>query len=350
MQFLAVLCILLCARNSVGFLKTSVARNSILKTSFSHDLDKSVRSNEVVAAGKVEEAGHFSQSMMDQKNQLLVQLFYGDGDPEMNITNVAEEHVNFCDESFNVFLNKKIADIPLEKDKAFLGKVRYEINSARQRKLRNADQILREILAAGGLKQMEAKLAYYLARADIDMAFMVILQLNIEDAASSGAERAAQVMTHLNTLILEHQDTIVSAPVRLVRMLVREEDSMVRKQMLRQKLLVGDNMLKDSVSEIADLLAVNSTKDSEQDGQAKDTTVPQCEHIVVQAVKSWGGADVTVAELEDTLADVLSQMQASGSTGLPHESDIETLCANIRTDIGEVLLELETPKISDQCD
>ena len=38
------------------------------------------------------------------------------------------------------------------------------------------------------------------------------------------------------------------------------------------------------------------------------SAVPQCEHIVVQAVKSWGGADVTVAELEDTLADVLSQM------------------------------------------
>jgi DNA-binding winged helix-turn-helix (wHTH) protein len=46
-------------------------------------------------------------------------------------------------------------------------------------------------------------------------------------------------MTHLFTLINEHQDAMVSAPVRLLRLLVREDDSMVRKQMLRQKLLIG---------------------------------------------------------------------------------------------------------------
>ena len=44
-------------------------------------------------------------------------------------------------------------------------------------------------------------------------------------------------MTHLRTLINEQQDGLVSAPVRLMRLLVRENDSEVRKQMLRQKLL-----------------------------------------------------------------------------------------------------------------
>ena len=52
------------------------------------------------------------------------------------------------------------------------------------------------------------------------------------------ADTAAKVMTHLETCITEHQDKIVSAPVRLMRLLVRTDDSNVRKQMLRQKLLL----------------------------------------------------------------------------------------------------------------
>ena len=74
--------------------------------------------------------------------------------------------------------------------------------------------------------------------------------------------------------------------------------------MLRQKLLIGDNVSQDVKSEIADLLGEDSAAE-----EAKDTLSPQCEHIVVQAVKSWGGADVTVAELEDTIADVLLQVR-----------------------------------------
>ena len=62
--------------------------------------------------------------------------------------------VNFCDESFNLFLNDRIAEANSEEAKQRLGKVRYEINSARQQKLMVADQILRGILAAGGLKQV----------------------------------------------------------------------------------------------------------------------------------------------------------------------------------------------------
>ena len=165
-----------------------------------------------------------------------------------------------------------------------------------------ADKMLRGILATGGLKQMEAKLAYHLRRAEIDMAFMVILQLNIEDAVNAKAETAAQVMTHLETLITEHQDKMVSAPVRLMRLLVRTDDTNVRKQMLRQKLLIGEKVRKaKSITELVD----------DEDGAlvtSNDTKSPQCEHIVVQGVQSWGSADVTMQELKDTIADVLSQV------------------------------------------
>jgi len=169
--------------------------------------------------------------------------------------------------------------------------------------LKEADMLLRDILSAGGntesfqLKQMEAKLAMHMRRAEIDMAFMVILQLNIEDATRANATVAVQIMRHMETLIHEHQDSIVSPPVRLLRLLVREEDSNVRKQMLRQKLLIGANLVSPEIAEPVEAVS-----------EARDTDSPQCMHIVVKAVEKWGGADVLPQGLEDTIEDVLAQV------------------------------------------
>ena len=52
-----------------------------------------------------------------------------------------------------------------------------------------------------------------MSRAEIDMAFMVLLNLNIEDAVAANATTAEQVMTHLRTLINEQQDGLVSQSV-----------------------------------------------------------------------------------------------------------------------------------------
>jgi hypothetical protein len=100
------------------------------------------------------------------------------------------QYVNFCDESFDVFLNEKIASLATEQEKQQYGRIRYAVNTERQRRLIEADGILRGILQAGGLKQMEAKLMFHLRRAEIDMAFMVLLNLNIEDALQANATQA----------------------------------------------------------------------------------------------------------------------------------------------------------------
>ena len=119
-----------------------------------------------------------ASSMIDQKNVILLEKFQSA--PEGNCTAMAQQYANFCDESFDKYLNEKIANTEEEAEKQKLGKVRYEINVARQMKLKAADNLLREILAAGGtsrdfqLKQMEAKLRKHMNQADIDMAFMVI--------------------------------------------------------------------------------------------------------------------------------------------------------------------------------
>ena len=241
----------------------------------------------------------FSQTFTDQKNAILFEKMLSPVDG--NLAETARQYVNFCDESFSQFLNDKIDRATNEDEQQKLGKIRYEINSARQAKLKEADNLLRDILSAGGagenfeIKKMEARLMKHMRNSEIDMAFMVILQLNIEDANSANATMAVQIMKHMETLIHEHQDNIVSPPVRLMRMLVRTEDTNVRKQMMRQKLLIGKNAeVAASSSEPAEPLA---------------TDTPQCMHIVVEPVKLWGAADVSPDSLRDTIEDVFSQVK-----------------------------------------
>ena len=249
--------------------------------------------------------GALGQSFIHQKNEILMIKFIH---PENgNLTNTAMQYVNYCDESFDHFLSTTMDELVDELIRQKFGKIRYEINIARRVKLNEADKILRNILSAGGLKQMEAKLSYYLRRYDIDMAFMVILQLNIEDALHANVTTAVQLMKHLETLINEHQDSLVSSPVRLLRMLLRANDSIIRKQMLRQKLLyMSPTGVMLSAGEIGMLTRIVNSSDSND--EILPTPSAQCEHIFVDAVKTWGKPEVTFQQLEETMDDVLSQV------------------------------------------
>ena len=234
----------------------------------------------------------------DQKNEmLLLQLQKSE-----NVTQLVNNFVNFFDESFDNLLQERISALPTEAEKQVLGKIRYEINSARQRQLRNADQILRSILSAGGLKQMEAKLMYHLKRVEIGMPFLVILELNIEDAYRADSTVAVQVMTHLKTLITEYQDKSVSPPVLLTRLLVRIDDEAAHKSLMRRKLKIDPALralhISDDVS--TDCLTPGcsssspsscssgtvAASDGFQEGkQAMEALAAgQCEHIVIEPV------------------------------------------------------------------
>lgn len=231
----------------------------------------------------------------DQKDSLLIQTFLSPNNN--NLTQAILDNLNFCDESFDKYLTRCIDQCATEKDKQIYGKIRYELNSVRQKKLMEADQILRDILSAGGLKQMEAKLAYYFRRGDVGMPFAVLLQLNIEDAINSKSEQAAQILMHLRTIVYEQQDSLVAPPVRLLRMLLRTDDTNVRKQMLRQKLVITQSQIE-----------ILNEKREQDELVAQPTTVPQCESIVVQPVRAWGGAEVPVHSLHTAIDDVLVQV------------------------------------------
>lgn len=93
----------------------------------------------------------FSESFVAQKNYLLLDKF--ENPANGNLTASAREYVNFCDESFDQFLNEKIALLPTEAEKQRYGKIRYAVNTARQQKLMEADGMLRTILQVQGMRQ-----------------------------------------------------------------------------------------------------------------------------------------------------------------------------------------------------
>lgn len=287
----------------------------------------------------------FGQSFVAQKNFILLDKLERPANGDLGYA--AKQYVNFCDESFNLFLNERVAAAESEEQRELLGKVRYEINSARQQKLIEADAILRGILSSGGLKQMEAKLDFHLRRHDVDMAFMVILQLNIEDAINNQVEKAVQIMTHLETLINEYQDEQVPGHVRLMRLLLRTDDSMVRKQMLRQKLVEAASL--SPAAPASEAAAADGTGLGLIEAEPQATSVPQCEFIVVAPVQSWGTRNVGVQDLRDTIADVLMQMTASGGEDTTIR-EMEDKCAVLERELQEVLAELTQPKVNDMCE
>jgi len=261
-----------------------------------HNKNKDILRINSLCSANIATVGDSTDSFVSQKNVILLQKFLEESQ-KGNLSAKAKEYVNFCDESFNVFLNERIAALKIEAEKQKLGKIRYEINIARRKKLIEADVMLRDILSGSNQKAMEAKLFEYLKRADIDMAFMVILHLNIEDALSANATSAVEIMRHISNIIQSYQDEIVSAPVHLVRLLVRENDKNIRKQMLRQKILLDSSKAVQSDSTSVPVPV-----------PAAPTSSPQCEHIVVQPVNSWGGQEVLVEEFDATIRDVLEQV------------------------------------------
>eukprot|EP00953_Heterococcus_sp_UTEX-ZZ885_P037151 19106-Heterococcus_DN1.PRE.1 len=120
-----------------------------------------------------------------------------------------------------------------------LSSVTNAINTAMQRRLVAADGNLRGILTlAPDLKKMEGMLRKLYRTGQIDIAYNVVLNMNLAQAREAGdsALGAVAVLTHLNTKLMEWQDDTVSPAIKLLRVLMRAGDSDKRKDILREQL------------------------------------------------------------------------------------------------------------------
>jgi hypothetical protein len=106
-------------------------------------------SNLVVMHAQTAGVANSFTSFMVQKNQLI--LDYLTNPNVANLTASVWEYVNFCDDSFDAFLNQSL-DAAKTADKfQVLFNIRNELLFARQRKLQDAERILHSVLSVSFL-------------------------------------------------------------------------------------------------------------------------------------------------------------------------------------------------------
>ncbi|CAM9105201.1 unnamed protein product [Discosporangium mesarthrocarpum] len=144
-----------------------------------------------------------------------------------------------CDYALLLHLNDKIERVGPQSDEGLALKlVGGEINQAMQRRLVAADTNLREILSlAPDIKKMEGKVRSLFLAGKLDMAFMVMINMNLQQAKEAeGAGNAVMLLTHLTTFIMTLQDERLTPEVKLLRVLIRTDCEGVRRSMLQDQL------------------------------------------------------------------------------------------------------------------
>ena len=127
--------------------------------------------------------------------------------------------------------------LPRPQEIESLNRVGVAANTALQQRLARADQILRKILKSGDLKLMEATLRKHLRAGELDMAFDVVLNVNIQQADETETETASQLLKHLSTVLMEEREKRLPVEVRFLRRLLRCDGGDGRKELLRKEFM-----------------------------------------------------------------------------------------------------------------
>eukprot|EP00640_Fibrocapsa_japonica_P003240 CAMPEP_0113936838 /NCGR_PEP_ID=MMETSP1339-20121228/3614_1 /TAXON_ID=94617 /ORGANISM="Fibrocapsa japonica" /LENGTH=326 /DNA_ID=CAMNT_0000939399 /DNA_START=55 /DNA_END=1035 /DNA_ORIENTATION=+ /assembly_acc=CAM_ASM_000762 len=218
------------------------------------------------------------------------------------------QYIDLCDQTFMDYLRQSTSAAFMKEDSARgdkLADLFAEINTAMQKRLVEADQDLREILQAAGEQNdvlaMGKACKKKMKEGRIGVPFMVILSMNIIQAKEKGAEGAANMLTHLHSVITAEQDKQVNPETRLLRLLLRTDCSNVRKQMLQEKLIFD----------------INGTK------QVVRTEEPK-----------WGGPEVTPDQLTVSINDLLEQMEAYDES---FDGGVTEQCTKLTNELNDVV-------------
>lgn len=110
------------------------------------------------------------------------------------------------------------------------------INNTMNERIAIAAESVKTVLAAGDPTVMKKEVDALARKGRIDDAFILLLQANLEQANKAGARTAIEVLT----LILKHassvKEIILDPEVKLIRSLLRTEDKVARKKMLKDAL------------------------------------------------------------------------------------------------------------------
>ncbi|CAM9588839.1 unnamed protein product [Ectocarpus sp. 12 AP-2014] len=161
-----------------------------------------------------------------------------------NVTATVEEYLDLCDHALLTHLRGRIeAEEAQSPEATALTHVEEEINMAMQRRLAAADSNLRQVLdLAPDIKKMEGRIRTLFREGKVNMAFMVMISMNLQRAKDAeGADHAVMLLTHLTTFIMMIQDERLNPEEKLLRTLLRTDCDGVRKSILQDRLQLPNN-------------------------------------------------------------------------------------------------------------
>ncbi|CAM9091371.1 unnamed protein product [Ectocarpus fasciculatus] len=161
-----------------------------------------------------------------------------------NVTATVEEYLDLCDHALLTHLRGRIeAEEAQSPEATALKHVEEEINMAMQRRLAAADSNLRQVLdLAPDIKKMEGRIRTLFREGKVNMAFMVMISMNLQRAKDAeGADHAVMLLTHLTTFIMMIQDERLNPEEKLLRTLLRTDCDGVRKSILQDRLQLPNN-------------------------------------------------------------------------------------------------------------
>ncbi len=142
---------------------------------------------------------------------------------------------DLCDYEFLDMLKKEIAICYQEG--ANIEAQQYQeiydgINVEMARRVGNAQDKLQRILAKRTLPAMESEIVAMVRRNEIDEALTLLIEANTQQAEQAGAKQAADVLRKLSARILLEKERKLPDEQRLLRALIRVQDSKKRKELL----------------------------------------------------------------------------------------------------------------------
>ena len=113
-----------------------------------------------------------------------------------------------------------------------------------QKKISAATEVLKSVLALGDPMRMEGAIVKLAREGKVDEPFLLLLEVNANQARSAGADGPAQLMDKLKKRAVEEKDKqMTSKEIRLIRQLLRSDDAAEREKILEDAFTPRENLL-----------------------------------------------------------------------------------------------------------
>jgi len=153
----------------------------------------------------------------------------------MTLEEAVDKNYDLCDYEFMGMLKSEVdachaegADIEAQQYEA----IQAMVNQVMVKRIGGAQDRLQHILSKRSPPAMESEVVAMVRRGEVDEALLLLIEANTQQAEMAGATQAADVLRKLSRRIIEEQERKLPDEQRLLRALVRIEDSEKRKSLL----------------------------------------------------------------------------------------------------------------------